>query len=98
MTKGDRLIFGVGLPVAIMIGGLLLIMQADTGAAAAEFAALGIFLGALIALPVVLVVNLVVAFQGTNTTGQCFRRGMIAPGLILFAAIVYQTGLWDRLT
>lgn len=98
LTKRDRLLFGVALPIGIMIVGLLLVMQTDTGAAAAEFAALGIFLGGMIATPVVVIVNLIVALQGTDTLGQVFRRGMIAPGFILLAAVVYQTGLWDRLT
>ena len=53
MRTRDRLLYGVVIPVAIMAASLFLIMHADTRAGAAEFAALGIFLGAIIATPVV---------------------------------------------
>ena len=86
------------LPIVIMAAALFIIMHADTGAAAAEFAALGIFLGAIIAAPVVLITNLVLAFQDSETAKACFKRGMIAPAVVIVAAIVYQTGLWDVLT
>lgn len=43
-----------------MFVGLLIIMNFETGAGAAEFAALGIFLGAVIVTPVVLIAPSVV--------------------------------------
>ena len=73
-------------------------MNAETGAGAAEFASLGILLGAITTAPVVLIVNLALAFRPVVTRTACFWRGMIAPGVVLIGAIVYQTGLWDRLT
>ncbi len=93
----DRLLYGVVLPIAIMVAALFAIMHADTGAAAAEFASLGIFLGTIIAAPVVLIVNLFAAFQPANRPMNCFKRGMIAPGIVVIGAIVYQTGLWDAI-
>ena len=96
--KRDRLIYGTLLPIGIMVAALFLIMLADTGASAAEFASLGIMLGAIVVSPIVLVVNLVLSFQGGNTPAQCFKRGMIAPGIVLLGAIIYQTGLWDAIT
>lgn len=72
-------------------------MNLDSGASAAEFAALGVMLGAIVVGPIVLVVNFVLAFQGGATAGQCFKRGMIAPGVVLIGAFVYQTGLWDAM-
>ena len=98
LSAWGRLLYGVLLPVVIMAATLFIIMHADTGAGAAEFAALGIFLGALIAMPVVLIMNLVLAFQDSETAMACFKRGMIAPGFVIVAAIIYQTGLWDALT
>ncbi len=98
LSAWDRLLYGVLLPIVIMAAALFVIMHADTGAGAAEFAALGIFLGALIAAPVVLIMNLVLAFQDSETPTACFRRGMIAPGFVIVAAIIYQTGLWDAIT
>lgn len=98
MRLRDRLVFGVVLPIGIMVLALLAIMHADTGASAAEFASLGILLGALTAAPVVLVMNLVFAFQPAESPKACFRRGMVVPGIVVIGAIVYQTGLWDAIT
>lgn len=97
VRKRDRLLFGVALPLAIMIAGLFLVMLAPTNAGAAEFAALGIFLVGITVLPVVLIVNLVIAFRPADKATICFRRGMIAPALVLFGAIAYQAGLLDAL-
>ncbi len=98
MRIRDRLLYGVVLPIAIMAAALFLIMHADTRAGAAEFAALGIFLGAIIAAPVVLIMNIVLAFQTSETPKACFKRGMIAPTVVIVGAIVYQSGLWDALS
>ena len=98
LSTWGRLLYGVLLPIVIMAAALFIIMHADTRAGAAEFAALGIFLGAIIAAPVVLIMNLVLAFQDSETAKACFKRGMIAPAVVIVAAIIYQTGLWDALT
>lgn len=97
LRKRDRLIYGVLLPFGVMIAGLLFIMNLDSGASAAGFAALGILVGAIVVAPFALAANFLLAFQGGDTRGQCFRRGMIAPGIVLIGALVYQTGLWDAL-
>ena len=95
LRNRDRLIYGVLLPLLIMVAGLLVIMSTETGAAAAEFAALGIFLGAIVVSPFVLILNFFLAWQPAGSTMICFRRGMIVPGIVLVGAIIYQTGLWD---
>ena len=97
LRKRDRLLFGVLFPIAIMIVGLFIIMIMDTRAGAAEFAALGIFLVAIAVSPFVLIANLVIAFQVETTKGQCFKRGMIAPGIVMFGAFLYQLGLLDAI-
>ena len=94
----DRLLFGVILLIGVMTFVLFLVMLTDTRAGAAEFAALGVFLGAIIVTPVVLIVNLLLAFQAAETTKACLKRGLVAPGIVVIAAIVYQTGLWDART
>ena len=94
----DRLLFGVIMPIGVMALALFLVMLTDTKAGAAEFAALGIFLGAIIVTPVVLIVNLVLAFQTAETSMVCLKRGLVAPGIVVIGAIVYQTGIWDALT
>ena len=97
LRKRDRLIFGVLLPIAIMVVGLLIIMTFETRAGAAEFAALGIFLVAIAVSPFVLIANLIIAFQVETTRSQCFKRGMVAPGIVMIGAFLYQLGLWDAL-
>jgi len=98
LRKRDRLIYGIVLPIVVMIVGLLLIMNFETGAGAAEFAALGIFLGAVIVTPFVLILNAFIAFQIVGSAEKCFWRGMIVPLVVLIGAIVYQVGLWDAIT
>jgi hypothetical protein len=80
-----------------MAGGLLLIMSTPTRAGAAEFAALGIFLGAIVVSPFVLIANFFLAWQVTDSAVTCFKRGMIVPGIVLVGAVIYQTGLWDAI-
>ena len=98
LRKRDRFIYGVLLPVLIMIVGMLVIANVESDAAAAEFGALAVFFMLLVALPVTLVVNAAVMLQKAGNAKQCFTRGMLLPGFVLLAAIVYQSGLWDRLT
>ena len=98
LRKRDRLIYGVVLPIVVMTVGLLVIMNFETGAGAAKFAALGIFLGAVIVTPFVLILNSFIAFQNVGSAKKCFWRGMIVPLVVLIGAIVYQTGLWDAIT
>ncbi len=98
LRKRDRLLYGVILPIGIMAFCLFLVMLTDTRAGAAEFAALGIFLGAIIVTPVVLLVNLVLAFQAADTAKVCLNRGMIEPVIVVIFSILFQALLWDALT
>lgn len=98
LRKRDRLIYGVLLPVIVMVVGMLVIANLESGAAAAEFAALGVFFMLLAALPITLIVNGAVMLRDVETVKACFLRGMVVPGIVLVAAVVYQSGLWDLLT
>ena len=80
-----------------MAAGLFIIMLMDTSAGAAEFAALGIFLVAIAASPFVLIINSIIAFQNQQTRAECFKRGMIVPGLVILTAFLYQLGILDAL-
>ncbi len=93
--KRDQFIFGVLLPIVVMAVGLLIVMSTETRAGAAEVAALGIFLGAITVAPIVLFVNLLTAFRPADSPMACFKRGMIAPGIVIIGAILYQAGLLD---
>lgn len=75
---------------------MLALASVDSSAAAAEFAALGVFFVLLGAIPTTIVVNLIV-LKGSGATIEHFKRGMIAPAIFLVWAIIYQIGLWDRI-
>ena len=91
----ERLLFGLVYPVLILIAVLLVIMQLTSGAAAAEFASLGVMLGAIIVAPLVLMVNVVLAWNTSGTRKDCFIRGMILPSLVAVIALSYQLGALD---
>ena len=59
--------------------------------------AIGIFLVAIAASPFVLIINSVLAFQNQQNRAECFKRGMIVPGLVMMVAFLYQLGLIDAL-
>lgn len=94
----ERLLFGLLLPVVVQAVGMFIIASFDSRAGAAEFAALGIFFMLLFSLPVVLLINFLLALWQAETRKACFLRGMILPGLVLIATVIYQTGLWDKWT
>jgi len=84
--------------VVVLVLGMLGIASLDSRAGAAEFAALGVFFLLLFSLPFVFVINPLLIFGNVESRQACFLRGMILPAIIFLAAIVYQSGLWDRLT
>ena len=92
----DRLIYGYCLPIAVMIIGMLVIANVDSQAKAAEFAGLAVLFMLIIALPITIIANAIILSR--QSEGRYFKRGMIVPTLVLIAAVIYQTGLWDYLT
>lgn len=94
----ERLVAGVLLPHVVLVVGMALLMNAESRAGAAEFAALGLLFMLLAALPVTLVVDLLLALSSNRSGPACFAVGMLPVGLVLVAAKVYHSGLWDRLT
>ncbi len=91
----DRFLYGLVVPLGLLVIGLLLVMSLPSGAAAAEYASLGVFLGAIIIGPVVLIVNAVLAWGAHENRRSCLIRGMMVPGLVLITALAYQLGLLD---
>lgn len=94
----DRWVFGMLLPLVVLVVGMLGIASLDSRAGAAEFAGLGVFFMLLFSLPFVLVINPLLIFGNVDSRKTCFRRGMILPAIVFVAALAYQSGLWDRLT
>ncbi len=95
LTWRERLLFGLVYPVLILVAALLVVMQLPSGAAAAEFASLGVMLGAIVFAPVLLIGNGVLAWTANGTRRECFIRGMILPCLVVATALGYQLGLLD---
>jgi len=98
LRKRDRFIYGLLLPIVVMIVAMMVIANLDSRAGAAEFAALGVFFMLLVALPITLVINTAVVLQKAESAKSCFMRGMVVPGIVMLAGIAYQAGLWDLLT
>ena len=94
----DRFIYGLLFPIVLFVIGMLIIMNIESDASAAEFGALAVFFILIISFPIILIVNSVTILQDIQKKKSCFIRGMIVPSVVLIGAIVYQTGLWDKLT
>lgn len=98
MRKRERLLYGLLLPNVVLVIGMLIIANMDSGASAAEFGGLAVFFMLLASLPITLTTNAVMLAQDPKSATSCFARGMIPAGLVLITAVVYQSGLWDKLT
>lgn len=95
LNTRERILFGLLYPLLILVAGLVLIMSLPSGAAAAEFASLGVLLGTIIVTPFLIVANVAMAWTIDGSKSSCFTRGMILPGLVLATALAYQLGLLD---
>jgi hypothetical protein len=98
LPKKVLLVYGVLLPNAILIAGMLFIASLESGAGAAEFGGLAVFFILLFSLPLTLVVNAIMLLRNPKSIASCFGFAMIPIALVLIAGIVYQSGLWDKLT
>lgn len=97
LNKRDRMLFGLVLPVIILCLGLVIIMALPSGAAAAEFASLGVMLISIIFSPIILAATAALAWTAKGSRASCFFRGMIAPAIVLVVALSYQLGYLDNL-
>lgn len=86
--------FEMVLPLLTMSVTLFAVMAMDSQSGAAEFAALGILLITLIIVPFLTIVLFIVAMRPAASRSVCFWRGMTAPSLLVFAAILFQLGLF----
>lgn len=95
LKKRDRMLCGLVLPVIILCLGLVIIMALPSGAAAAEFASLGVMLISIIFSPIILAVTAAFAWNAKGSRAACFLQGMIAPAFVLAIALSYQLGFLD---
>ena len=98
LRKRDLVIYGVLLPNIILVAGMLIIVNMESGASAAEFGGLAVFFMLLISLPITLTANSIMLLRNPESVTSCFGLAMIPPGLVLIAGVIYQSGLWDKLT
>ena len=90
----EKIGFGILLPLLIMSIMLFAVMAMDSASGAAEFAALGIFLITLTIGPFLLIVLIILALRPANSRAACFKRAMIAPGVVVLGAFLFQLGLF----
>ena len=94
VSRWEKFCFGFLLPLLTMMFLLFIVMTMDSNSGAAEFAALGIFLVTLTIAPFLFVVMAIVAMRPANNRFQCIKRAMVAPGLVVLGAILFQFGLF----
>ena len=90
----ERFSFGILLPLLAMSVMLFAVMAMDSQSGAAEFAALGIFLGTLVVAPFLLIVMIILAMRPAISRGACFKRGIVAPAFVVVGAVLFQLGLF----
>lgn len=86
--------FGIVLPLLAMSVMLFAVMAMDSASGAAEFAALGIFLITLTIAPFLIIIMVVVAIRPATSRIACFKRGMVAPSIVVLGAFLFQLGLF----
>lgn len=94
LSTWEKLGFGILLPLLVMSIMLFIVMAMDSASGAAEFAALGIFLITLTIAPFLLIILIILALRPANSRSACFKRGMIAPSLVVLGAFLFQLGLF----
>lgn len=95
LTIVERISFGIVLPMLVATAALLVIMRLPSSASAAEFAGLGVMLGAIIISPALVIINGILAWGRHSGKISCFLKGMLFPGLVILGALAYQLGLVD---
>lgn len=98
MTEADdknRLIYGFSAPLLVIVGAASLIVMTDSGASAEGFAALGILVMVIVAVPVTVIVNMIIVPVAAPTRSAYLSRSMILPALTIIGMLVYYSGVWD---
>ena len=92
----NRLIYGFTAPLLILVGIASLIVMTDSGAVDGGFAPLLILVMTIVAVPVVVVANMIIVPVRSPANAAYFVRGMIFPGIFVAAMLIYSTGTWDE--
>ena len=92
----NRLIFGFSAPLLILVGVASLVVMTDSGAVDGGFAPLLILVMTIVAIPVVVVANIIIVPVRSPANAAYFVRGMFVPGLFILAMLIYSTGTWDN--
>ena len=97
LNRKERWIFSILLPICALIVGYLLVLATTDG----EGSSIGFrAIGALIALPVVILVtflvNFLIAFPRTRSRSSSFAVGMVMPVVAVVVEYVYLWQVWRQ--
>jgi len=97
LTLKERWIFSVLLPICALVVGYFLVLATTNG----EGSSIGFrAIGALIALPVVVlltfVVNFLIAFPWEKSRSSSFAVGMVVPVVAVIFEYVYLWQIWKQ--
>lgn len=97
LSRKERWVFSIILPICALIAGYLLVIATTDG----EGSSIGFrAIGALIALPVAVILtfalNFLIAFPREDSRSSSFAVGMIVPVLICKAEYVYLWQVWRQ--
>jgi phosphatidylglycerophosphate synthase len=97
LTRKERWVFSIILPIcALIVGYFLVIATTDGQGSSIGFRSIG----ALIAFPVVVLstfaLNFVIAFPRDKSRGSSFAIGMIVPVLVFIIEYVYLWQVWKQ--
>ena len=90
------MIYGFSAPLLILVAMASLIVATDSGAYAEGFAPLVILVMVIVAVPVIVVANMIVVPVAATENSAYFFRGMIFPAIFIAAMLIYYTGFWDK--
>ena len=97
LTLKERWVFSILLPMCALIVGYFLVLATTDG----EGSSIGFrAIGALIALPVVVLitfaVNFLIAFPWKKSRSSSFAIGMVVPILVIIVVYVYLWQVWKQ--
>jgi len=97
LTRKERWVFSIILPMCSLIVGYFLVIATTNGEGSSiGFRAIGALIAFPIAAIVTLVLNFLIAFPRENSRSSSFVVGMVVPILIFIAEYVYLWQVWKQ--
>lgn len=89
----NRLIYGFSAPLLILVGAASLIVMTGPGYDTVGYAPLVLLGMVIVAVPVIVVANMIIVPVAAPTRAPYFVRGMIFPCIFIAAMLIYYTGI-----